>query len=162
MGSKNDPKIIAETDFNLSKYSKTQQVTDRLLLNKPARAHEFTLTDNDFIEVVVKATVLESDSETPRGRVSMRKSTSIQMDSGMQQQMEMGNLPYIPASPRVSIQLNKASTKIMVDEISQSLVIQAEKSQSSVVMLREKFKEKETVYQSTISMLEEDIAACSE
>ena len=56
---------IAETDLNLAKYSKTQQITDRLPLTKMQDAKGFELSDDDYIEIIVKTNVLEGETSTP-------------------------------------------------------------------------------------------------
>ena len=63
MVGKDTQNIIAETDLNLAKYSKTQQITDRLPLTK--LSDDFPLGEQDYIEIVVKTNVIEGEA-TPR------------------------------------------------------------------------------------------------
>jgi hypothetical protein len=65
-GKDADQVIIAETDFDLSKYSKSAQVTDKLILEKREEGpKDFDLTEDDHVEVIIKTTVLQ-EGETPR------------------------------------------------------------------------------------------------
>ena len=116
---------IAETDFSLAKYSKTQQVTDKLFLGQllmPEDDHdeEYPLDSQDHIEVVVKSTVIENELDNSY-RNSMRRSGTVKNAQVMN--MEMGNFPYIPESPRVSEMLIKRSTNVLIEDSSQSLVL---------------------------------------
>ena len=56
---------IAETDLNLAKYSKTQQITDRLPLLKLVDNESVPVIDDDYIEIIVKTNILEGEAETP-------------------------------------------------------------------------------------------------
>lgn len=60
---KEESYIVAETDLNLAKYSKSSQLTDRLALLK--KGEQFPLGENDYIEIIVKTKILDSEAETP-------------------------------------------------------------------------------------------------
>ena len=124
-------------------------MTDKLKLEKmiipdglPEEGTEFPLGENDFIEVVVKSTVLE-EVESNRNRNSMRRSGTVKM---LNNSMDMGNFPYIPESPRVSGMLKRRETSLLIEESTQSLVKPERASVSSVAQLRENFIEKEALY----------------
>ena len=102
---------------------------------------EFPLGDNDYIEVVVKSTVLE-EVESTRNRNSMRRSNTVKMLNNS----EMGNFPYIPESPRVSGMLQRRETTLLIEESTQSFIKPERASVSSVAQLHENFKEKEVLY----------------
>lgn len=58
---------VAETDFNLAKYSETQTITDILNLSQIASFTSFPVEKDDHIEVVIKTQILDSEGgETPR------------------------------------------------------------------------------------------------
>ena len=124
-------------------------MTDKLKLEKmlipeapPEEGTEFELGENDYIEVVVKSTVLE-EVESTKNRNSMRRSNTIKT---LNNSMDMGNFPYIPESPRVSGMLKRRETTLLIEESTQSLVKPERASVSSVAQLRENFKEKEALY----------------
>ena len=117
---------------------------DKVLIpDGPQEGPEFPLSSNDYIEIIVKSTVLEEDEKTAN-RKSMQRSSTVKMLPGMQ--MDMGNFPYIPESPRVSGMLQRRETTLLIAESSQSFITQADQSVNSVAQLREKFKEKEVLF----------------
>ena len=77
---------------------------------------EFELSENDYIEVVVKSTVLEEDDTIKNNINSMRRSNTVKM---LNNSMEMGNFPYIPESPRVSGMLQRRETTLLIEESTQ-------------------------------------------
>jgi hypothetical protein len=67
MSGKDKSVRVAETDFNLAKYCETQTITDQLALHQSESFSQFTISPEDYVEVVIKTQILDSDgTETPR------------------------------------------------------------------------------------------------
>ena len=111
MGAKN-PNIIAEAQFDLDKYdTASEQIIEKLPLIKPDTEGgppevltTFPLTQDDYIQLKIKTTIVQKRSITPR-------SNKLNRSFSTSEKAAMKNMPARPQSTR-----SKASTKFILPD----------------------------------------------
>ena len=148
---------IAETDLNLAKYSKTQQITDRLPLTKMQDPTGFDLSDDDYIEIIVKTNLIEGDVSTPKTSVLQQQlsSSSVGSEPGVGHQSQPLNASSSILSTTVIMNADESIDQAQQKKELQTIAQKSEKSVggSSLKELKEKFKEQEKRYKHQISVL---------